>query len=109
MSRLIDADALIDYIESNQSGLISAREFQYDYIECINEQPTVEQNNWILCKDESPVDNEKVIGCTRDYVFYGYCDGMDWWKENIGHYDSVIKVWNRVIAWMPLPEPYRGD
>lgn len=39
--RLIDADALESYIESDESGLMSAREFERDYIECINEMPTV--------------------------------------------------------------------
>ena len=37
--RLIDADALIDYIESDNSNLMSAREYQSDYIECIEEMP----------------------------------------------------------------------
>lgn len=39
---LIDRDALIDYIESEKSGLCSAREFQSDYIECINDMPVID-------------------------------------------------------------------
>ncbi len=39
IGRLIDDEVLEDYIDSEDSGLMSAREFQYDYIECIHEQP----------------------------------------------------------------------
>lgn len=38
---LIRKNVLIDYIESDASGLMSAREYQRDYIECIEEQPIV--------------------------------------------------------------------
>lgn len=40
--RLIDADALEDYIESDESGLLSAREYIRDYIECIDHMPTID-------------------------------------------------------------------
>lgn len=48
--RLIDADALEDYIGSEESGLCEAREFQHDYIECIYEMPTIDpvkHGHWI--------------------------------------------------------------
>lgn len=49
---LIDSDALIDYIESDESGLMSAREFQRDYIECIEEMPTAYDVDMVISKME---------------------------------------------------------
>lgn len=49
---LIDSDALIDYIESDESGLMSAREFQRDYIECIEEMPTAYDIDMVISKME---------------------------------------------------------
>lgn len=57
--RLIDADALIDYIESDDSNLMAAREYQSDYIECINEMPTA-------------YDPEKVIAALDEKSFSYY-------------------------------------
>ena len=50
--RLVDADLLIDYIQSDKSGLCAAREFEYDYIECINAQPTAYDTEKVVAKLE---------------------------------------------------------
>lgn len=57
----------------------------------------LEQTTWIPVSERLPEDSGYYIATTKcrwgneSFVMF-YCDGMDW---------------ERVIAWMPLPEPYR--
>lgn len=71
--RLIDADALQDYIESDDSGLCAAREFQRDYIACIDDMPTIDpvkHGHWIIgdwhkCDEVYPNQGRKCSRCFR--------------------------------------------
>ena len=69
----------------------------------------LEAQEWIPCKKRLPEDVEigeeypTVIFSTKDAVycgFYEYYCGGNWWVEE----DYIV---NDVIAWKPLPEPYR--
>ena len=60
----------------------------------------LEQTTWIPVSERLPEDSGYYIATTKcrwgneSFAMF-YCDGMDW---------------ERVIAWMPLPEPYeKGD
>ena len=64
---------------------------------------------WIPCSERLPEDVEigeeypTVIFCTKDNVyvgFYEYYLGGRWWAAE----DYTV---DKVIAWMPLPEPYK--
>ena len=64
---------------------------------------------WIPCSERLPEDVEigeeypTVIFCTKDNVyvgFYEYYLGGRWWAAE----DYTV---DNVIAWMPLPEPYK--
>ena len=73
-------------------------------------------SNWIPCSEQLPEEDsfEYIISCsdgiTRTGVSYGYAKDED--KEPCFYkYDD--EYWNcyrynNVVAWQPLPEPYRG-
>ena len=110
--RLIDADLLLKEIEENYDLnygeiLINPNNF-YDIVE---QQPTIskmETTTWIPCSERLP----EVSG---DYLCYEEYEQnkFDIFIEEIDC-DGIFKQWNitnseRIIAWQPLPQPYKGD
>ena len=70
-----------------------------------------DNRKWIPCSKRLPEEGEIVIAyiggtyesggyVTACYTIYG---GMDWWKNA----KTGLHILCDVIAWMPLPEPYR--
>ena len=78
---------------------------------------TVERNDWIPCSDRLPNaeygESESVLCCTE----LGSRDGVYWnggnWCVPTGEPHEWVNHktgWhNKVIAWMPLPKPYREE
>ena len=123
--RLIDADALKNYI---QNGLEDVRYFFKDngkraekviegICEDIDEQPTIELPKWIPCSDRLPDIKDNHVSS----VVIVYCDsgayGFAQLEENIfgqvgwdcERDDDYHEPLGEVVAWMPLPEPYEQD
>ena len=115
--RLIDADALIESIKA-QAGMLNWMLPEADgitdilskgFIEQVNNMPTVPK--WIPCSERLPNgQTEVIVSClddsgdtSFDYTGCGWCtnDGEYWIVDN--------EINNYVIAWMPLPEPYKGN
>ena len=104
--RLIDADKLKEYVNSKSTHFLCEWDTAGVLI-AIDAQETVEQK-WILCSERLPdkngmylvtqithsVSTEKPIATTTEYV--EFADGK--WRRN-----KYLKV----VAWMPLPEPYK--
>lgn len=57
---------------------------------------------WISCSERLPEDNTDVIVC----FYSGTVTEMRYWGNGIfqGIYEHTAKV---IVAWMPLPEPYK--
>ncbi len=81
-----------------------------------NEQIPID--GWIPVSERLPKENKTYI-CTvlrfvDDYVYSAeliYCPADDtwaWWDDPEGLYAFDYKT-HRVVAWMPLPEPYRPE
>lgn len=109
--RLIDADALIaEYDRVHVGAPGGARKLMVD-------APTIEpERKWIPCSERLP--NES------DYIGVAECiDGAVWYYTDkgamgLGYYYESTKAWSttydeepygNVIAWMPLPEPYKAE
>ena len=59
---------------------------------------------WIPCSERLPEDNTDVIVC----FYSGTVTEMRYWGNGIfqGIYEHTTKV---IVAWMPLPEPYKEE
>lgn len=81
------------------------------------------QPQWILCSDELP-EEDLSTGMGRQYsnsvlmtvfdksddeimVDVGHTRDGEWYSDTADEFIESIADW-KVIAWMPLPEPYKG-
>ena len=64
----------------------------------------LKETQWIPCSERLPEDNTDVIVC----FYSGTVTEMRYWGNGIfqGIYEHTTKV---IVAWMPLPEPYREE
>lgn len=137
--RLIDADALIqDMIEKGipfnadvNEAILNAREIggYADYVdrvwEIAYERGKEEALQWIPCSERLPdKDGDYLITYDESYANdYDYdrlvsiapfevaSEAFGYWYQRLGTNGWVGEDWISipVVAWMPLPEPYRGD
>ena len=107
--RLIDADVLETHEQLEPMG-----NGEYEYVEVvykddIDDAPTV--SGWIPVSEKLPKENEYVDNVCKYYLIqdeYGdmhvaHLSSRGW--ETI---ESVKALGDDVVAWMPLPEPYKG-
>lgn len=115
--RLIYADALTDDILKS-AVMIDDRGIQTGYeiaIELINRQPTIDaEPHWIPCSERLPEDGVYLVyapeyrgGSSRskechEGLLFSVCKNGKWSIEH-GYYSRP----NCVIAWMPLPKPFK--
>ena len=64
----------------------------------------LKETQWIPCSERLPEDNTDVIVC----FYSGTVTEMRYWGNGIfqGIYEHTTKV---IVAWTPLPEPYREE
>ena len=75
-------------------------------------------NGWICCSERLPENDDDVL-CWYEYrIMQGTHEGEMNQKFEIGNYSKYFKRWFgevscgrdcKVIAWMPLPEPYKDS
>ena len=59
----------------------------------------LERSRWIPVSEALPEKNQRVIVC------YETMEGL---KVDISMFDKYGCLIGKAVAWMPLPEPYRG-
>ena len=100
MAKYINTDVLEVVGFTDQEGSFSdGVQWLLEYIDTL---PSADVPHWIQCSERFPSDY--VLFCDLDGdVYYGHRMDNKWWAEGC---DDRIK---NVIAWMPLPEPYKYD
>lgn len=84
-----------------------------DILDFVNEQPKV--GEWIPCSERLPEEKESVLVQWEKYDRYLnvtaiYLDAM--WLDDAEEkvFETINGVPNgKVIAWQPLPEPWKGE
>jgi len=83
------------------------------YIEDFKELPSV--NQWIPCFEKLPDENEMVLISAKyighlsqnaPYVEEGFFTHDGWYSAYGDDYSELLA---KVVAWMPLPKPYKGE
>lgn len=113
LMRLIDTDSLIKDIKE-QTALLRALDKDNEeitmiadiiekcFLEEIDKQPTIEERKWIPCKERLPKIGQYVLRTVKGFSWN--CE--ECWTVDIGLYDTND---GSIVAWMPLPEPYRKE
>lgn len=101
----------LDYAE----GLKDAYEIA---IEIVNQLAEERNDGWIPCSEKLPENDDDVL-CWYEYrIMQGTHEGEMNQEYGIGYYRKYYKRWYgevssgrdcKVIAWMPLPKPYKED
>ena len=106
--RLIDADVLkqhIDKLPALPDGNFAGNHSALKAL--INMQPTIEpEQRWIPVSETVDVPEHEVLACDKygtELIGFLYEKDEQWMCES----DECIMY--DVIAWMPRPEPYKGD
>ena len=112
-------DAINMCVSIDTSGLSELKAV----LEDVEEMPTIEpEPHWIPCSEKLPEANGRYL-VTRGLVAAGalwnrvyianYSNLMGiksvkiWWQGNVGKSD--FERLDDVLAWMPLPDPYREE
>lgn len=82
--------------------------------EWVENQPAVESPTWIPCSEKFPEihgrTSDTVLVCTKkgnQYMAF-WCEDEQWRFCECGTAKEPM-TWAEIIAWMPLPEPYKGE
>ena len=104
--RLIDADALKEYIHNQDGRLFIGITIGEAFQMMVDEQPTIEEREWIPCGEQLPQQGQEVIcQCRANMIKVLKLDAYGDWYQDAEHcYMSGF-----VIAWIPLPEPYEEE
>ncbi len=72
-------------------------------IRCIVKQPKIDK--WIPCNDRLPEDKKTVLICgDTGWIKTGWYESGCWWTGF-----SLANIEDGVIAWQPLPDPYKPN
>ena len=117
--RLIDADAFKEYLKNAfeevkhmyPDGGRFARQITEDFCRDIDEQPTINaESHWVPVTERLPENSGRYLvtaldGTDRRTTVVPYHPQNKTWTLT-----GRMAYWNwRVLAWMPLPEPYVDD
>ena len=105
MSRYIDADAFVDDLYEHEFSNWCDKD---EVSTLVNDAPSIDIPQWIPCSERLPEENEEVLVCdvdgtmeVCDLEMFGGGRGLKWTDK------SGYECWLDVIAWMPLPKPYK--
>ena len=115
MSRLIDADELLEILRIMQEVYFDRRIILGKVVGEVKRMPTIEpEPKWIPCSERLPEEAEARYWVCTDGGYQCQCR---WTNDVFGLGEGDTWAWkifdipqySRVIAWMPLPKPYKAE
>lgn len=112
MIRYVDIDKVLEIINevNADGGFTSYANYTYLF-DSIDKLPTIEQPQWIPYSERRPNSEDFVIVTILDDrgdTAFRYSD-FGWYLNKAGCWIVDAEVKTDVIAWMPLPDPYKGE
>lgn len=103
MSDLIERQAAIDAlaVAIDDVGILDGDDIKIVFDNLPSAQP---EPQWIPVTERLPDDNREVLISLEWGIDIGMYERGEWRSEWINHYDD-----DNVLAWMPLPESYKGE
>ena len=94
-------EELIDNADLHTKELHDLMYRAAETIEMLSEKAR-EPMEWIPCSERLPKENTEVLITLKWGIDIGEYRNGNWYSELINHYDD-----DNVLAWKPLPKPYR--
>ena len=97
-------DCLLGMIDDNQGN--DYDEAFHMAIDALKEQP---EPKWISCSERLPAYGEDVLISIGGYCNVGHVVPVNEEERYNWYFSGWYHLPNDVDAWMPLPEPWRGE
>ena len=114
--RLIDADKLETHELLEPLGIGNYEYAEVVYKDDIDDAHTIELQKWTPCSERLPEEEERSYWICLDGG--GQCQ-CRWTNDMYGFGANEYSKWgwhimdkpqySKVVAWMPLPDPWKGD
>ena len=115
LNECIDKILAIQNLDITYNPKLSAELQVYkDMLEEINEMPTIEpEPHWIQCSERLPKIGDRVIGTYKNSLFKNGPYVVRIMRREKKYWVGDDEHWflyENILAWQPLPEPYKeGD
>ena len=100
-------DSLDSYCELNEEGKTAFR-MAIEALEQAKTNCSEFPNNWIPCSERLPKESRKYLVTVFDGIGKRTTTAPYHRRSNSWTLTGRMAYW-KVIAWMPLPEPYKGE
>lgn len=79
-----------------------------DFIENMDDE---KENGWIPVSERLPEESDYYMACIYNEISNKYYCRSEWFSINNNYYGELVwidlKSYEKVVAWMPLPKPYK--